>query len=171
MPPDCPALASPLHLPKSRPNLQIPPLHHFRDPILPISHSHLVSNNNRVLSTHQPHSNPFAWRISFELTALRGKCYRWPHFTDEEIKSLVSCPRSLRRPFKPGHSCTTACASSHCAPHPCGHLYVFVLLQTDYKLPEERSTPWTSPDTLHTAGAQQLFVRHRPGSRKERRGL
>lgn len=30
---------------------------------------------------------------------------------------------------------------------------------------------WTSLNTLHTAGAQQLFVRHRLGSRKKRRGL
>lgn len=29
---------------------------------------------------------------------------------------------------------------------------------------------WTSLNTMHTAGAQQLFVRHRLGSRKKRRG-
>ena len=33
------------------------------------------------------------------------------------------------------------------------------------------STLWTSLNAMHTAGAQQLFVRHRLGSRKKRRGV
>lgn len=129
------------------PNLQTPQPDQCRDPS---PHSHLISNNDSILSTRQRIPTPLSTcSISLELTVLRGKCYRWPHFTDEKIKALVKLPkitsvavegsRIQTRPFSRPSLCY-----SHCALQPWGQPCRFVLSEEDLspppgrKLPEER---------------------------------
>lgn len=81
----------------------------------------------------------------------------------------------MKAGFKQGLSHSKGCAGCHRALRPHGHPYTFVLSQTDLSPHQAASSqrsesiPWTSADTSHTAGAQQLFVHGRLESREKGR--
>lgn len=141
-PTECPQIPSPsLHLstypsPPAQPSNPTSRVGAGTQVLLPTPHSHLISNNDRVLSTRQRYSNPFTRSISFELTALRGKCYRWPHFTDEEIKSLVKLPEIS----------WVVVEGSHCALCPRGQPCLLVLTDGPSPRPPTRPRAPTAAD-------------------------